>query len=282
MFTGTLPPRQVVRHPLVRRTLTVAATRDVSPAMRRITLTGTDLDGFAADGPEDHVKVFFPDPATGALSLPEFPPSGPRSAGAGELIARDFTPRAHRPATADRPAELDIDFVLHGEIAPATAWATRARVGDRLTIGGPRGSKLVPVGLSSAVLVADPTALPALMRWIDLLPAEAGITAVVVVPDDGFRPYIAEATRPVEWIVIEQPDDAARADDLLRVVRGLELDPATYVWAAGEATSLIAVRRHLRRELGLDRSRAVVDGYWLRGIPDRDHHAPLDPTDPDD
>ncbi|MFD3446325.1 siderophore-interacting protein [Microbacteriaceae bacterium 4G12] len=282
MFPSTLHPREVVRHPLVRRTLTVAAVRDLAPAMRRITLTSANLEGFAADGPEDHVKVFFPDPVTGMLTLPEFTASGPRSAGGGELIARDFTPRAFRPAKADQPAELDIDFVLHGETAPATAWATRAEVGDRLTIGGPRGSKLPPEGLASAVLVADPTALPALMRWIELLPADAAVTAVVVVPDDGYRWYVAEAARRLEWILIEEPDDAARAGNLLAAVRGLKFGPSTYVWAAGEATSLIPVRRYLRRELGFDKIRAVVDGYWLRGIPNRDHHAPLDPADPEE
>jgi NADPH-dependent ferric siderophore reductase len=264
MLESTLHPREIVRHPLVRRALTVAATRNVSPTMRRITLTGTELDGFVADGPEDHVKAFFPDP------------------GSGDAVARDFTPRAHRAATSERPAELDIDFVLHGETAPATAWASRARIGDPVSIGGPRGSRLAPQGLSSAVLVADPTALPALMRWIEVLPGDVGITAVVVTPDDGYRPYVAEATRSVEWILVEEPDDRARAADLLSVVRGLELEPSTYVWAAGEATSLIPVRRYLRRELGLDKTRAVVDGYWLRGTSNRDHHAPLDPADPDE
>jgi NADPH-dependent ferric siderophore reductase len=282
MLESTLRPREVVRHPLVRRTLTVSATRDVSPAMRRITLTGADLDGFVADGPEDHVKVFFPDPVTGVLTLPGAASSEPRLPGAGEVIARDFTPRAHRPATGKRRAELDIDFVLHGEAAPATAWATRARVGDSLSIGGPRGSKLVPEGVSSAVLVADPTSLPALMRWIELLPGDVGIVAVVVAPDNGYRGYVAEAARPVEWMLLEEPDDGARAQDLLTLVRGLEVGASTYVWAAGEATSLIPVRRHLRRELGLDKTRAVVDGYWLRGTSNRDHHAPLDPADPDE
>jgi NADPH-dependent ferric siderophore reductase len=266
MPESTLRPRAVVRHPLVRRALTVTATRDVSPAMRRITLTGDDLDGFVADGPEDHVKAFFPVPGT------------------DEATARDFTPRAYRPASAERPAELDVDFVLHGEAAPATAWATRARAGDRLVIGGPRGSRLAPEGLSSAVLMADPTSLPALMRWIEALPVEVDVTAVVAAPDDGYRSYLAEAARPVNWILVEEADDDARAAGSLAVVRGIEieLDASTYVWAAGEANSLIPVRRYLRRELGLDRSRAVIDGYWLRGRPNRDHHAPLDPADPDE
>jgi NADPH-dependent ferric siderophore reductase len=264
MLDSTVRPREVVRHPLVRRTLTVAAVRDIAPTMRRITLTGADLDGFVSDGPEDHVKVFFP------------------GIEPDEMVARDFTPREYRPATAGAPAELDIDFVLHGSTAPATAWATGARVGDGISIGGPRGSKLPPEGLSSAVLVADPTSLPAMMRWIEMLPTDVGLTAVVVVPDDSYRPYVAQSARRLEWILVEEPDDEARAADLLTVVRGLKLDPSTYVWAAGEATSLIPVRRYLRRELGLDKTRAVVDGYWLRGTSNLDHHAPLDPTDPDE
>jgi NADPH-dependent ferric siderophore reductase len=105
---------------------------------------------------------------------------------------------------------------------------------------------------------------------------------VVVVPDGGFRPYLAETALAVEWILIEEPDDDARAARLLTVVRGLRLDASSYVRAAGEATSLIPVRRSLRREIGLDKTRAVVDGYWLRGTSNRDHHAPLDPADPDE
>jgi NADPH-dependent ferric siderophore reductase len=54
------------------------------------------------------------------------------------------------------------------------------------------------------------------------------------------------------------------------------------VWAAGEATGLIPVRRALRRQRELGKDRAKVDGYWRRGVAGLDHNAPLDPENPDD
>ena len=298
MTTVPLPARAMVRHAMERRTLDVVAVRDVSPTMRRITLSGSALAGFAAPGPDDHVKVFFPDPATGVLTLPETGPGGVQSIAfgrpdqsipsstlveRGQVIARDFTPRELRAASHGRDAELDIDFVLHGDTAPATAWATHATVGDTLTIGGPRGSKLVPEGLESAVLVGDPTSLPALLRWIERMPDDVDLRAIAVVPDESYRQYVASSPRAstAEWMWIVEPDADARANALLGVLQILELPHDGFVWAAGEATSLVPVRRYLRRELGLDRSRVLVDGYWRRGTSNLDHHAPLDPTDPD-
>lgn len=271
MSTVPLPARTMVRHPLERRTLDVVAVRDVSPTMRRITLSGVTLEGFAAPGPDDHVKVFFPDPNPGALAM------------ADQVIARDFTPREFRAAGHGHAAELDIDFVLHGDEAPATAWATSATVGSTLTIGGPRGSKLVPEGLESAVLVADPTSLPALLRWIERMPDDVELRAIAVVPDESYRRYVAESpfADTAEWIWIVDPNADARAEALLSVLHMLELPANGFVWAAGEAQSLVPVRRYLRRELGFDRSRVLVDGYWCRGTSNLDHHAPLDPTDPD-
>jgi NADPH-dependent ferric siderophore reductase len=298
MTTTPLPERTMVRHAMERRTLDVVAVHDVSPTMRRVTLSGSALEGFAAPGPDDHVKVFFPDPTSGVLTLPETGPGGVQSipfgrsdqlaqptpvVQRGQVIARDFTPRQLRPAANGRAAELDIDFVLHGDAAPATAWASSATVGSTLTIGGPRGSKLVPEALDSAVLVADPTSLPSLLRWIERMPDDVDLRAIAVVPDEGYRRYVAESpfADTAEWIWIVDPDADARAEALLGVLHMLELPEDGFVWAAGEAQSLVAVRRYLRRELGFDRSRVLVDGYWKRGTSNLDHHAPLDPTDPD-
>jgi NADPH-dependent ferric siderophore reductase len=50
---------------------------------------------------------------------------------------------------------------------------------------------------------------------------------------------------------------------------------------AGEATMLAPLRRYLRRELGLPAEQVSASGYWKRGIVNLDHHAPLDPSDPD-
>ena len=136
--------RETVRHPLVVRRATVAAVRQVVPSIVRVTLAGAELAGFASLGPTDHVKLFFPDPATGELTVPEIGDpracSGPR---AGTIISRDYTPLGVH-VDADGGTTLDLDFVLHGDEGPASAWAARAAVGAELGIGGPRGSRLAP------------------------------------------------------------------------------------------------------------------------------------------
>lgn len=62
-------------------------------------------------------------------------------------------------------------------------------------------------------------------------------------------------------------------------LRGTEPGAGTFFFLAGEATSLIPLRRYLRRELGLPKEQVEVHGYWKRGVVALDHHAPLDPND---
>lgn len=271
------PP--VERHPMAIRTLTVAAVARLGASFVRVTLTGEELKGFASPGPADHVKVFFPDPLTGHLAIPTMTPEGIRRPESGTVVSRDYTPRRFRPAAGGDEALLEIDFVIHGADAPASRWAASARPGDTLVIGGPRGSRLAPTGMTRVVLGADSTALPAVARWIEVLPADVEICAFVELdhPSDAvyFDPEIVHRANVI-WL---DRRDAA----LERALRNLgTIGDDTYVWAAGEANALVPVRRYLRRELGLPASQVTVDGYWRRGEAGRDHHAPIDPSDPED
>ncbi len=65
------------------------------------------------------------------------------------------------------------------------------------------------------------------------------------------------------------------------MLRAQDVDADTFVWAAGEATALIPVRRWLKAEAGLPKENLSLHGYWKRGEAGLDHHAPLDPADPD-
>jgi NADPH-dependent ferric siderophore reductase len=266
------------------RHLTVARVAKLTPTLSRVTLTGDELAGFSSDGPADHVKVFFPDPATGILTVPELTPDGIRRPASGTIVSRDYTPRAFRAAAADSGDELDIDFVLHGADGaadgPASIWAASAEPGDDLVIAGPRGSRLVPSGVSRAVLMADETALPAFSRWLELLPPEVEITALLDVADASVPAYLSDDLRlraDIVWLYRENGPD-----QLLAALRGLgPIDDETFVFGAGEASALVPVRRYLRRELGLPADQVALSGYWKRGEANLDHHAPLDPSDPD-
>ena len=278
------------------RRLTVTRTEELTPAIIRVTLTGDSLEDFAAPGPGDHVKVYFPDPATGALTVPELTADGIRRPAEGTIISRDYTPSAFRPMLDGgaelATAELDLDFVLHADAGsrvetmdaagggPASAWAAQAEPGDELGIAGPRGSRLVPKDASEVVLIADETGFAALGRWLAFLPEATRVSLLLDVADEEAEPYFRpdqlKRAASVEWLYRE--DGPGQLEE---AVRSMSFDQDVYVWAAGEATALVPVRRYLKHEAGLGKDQLDLQGYWKRGIVNRDHHEPLDPSDPD-
>ena len=132
---------QRVRHELKRRELTVIGVDDVTPNFRRVTLTGDSLADFVSASFDDHVKLIFAPDADGAP------------------VMRDYTPRRFDNAAR----ELVIEFAQHGD-GPAAAWAAQAQPGHTLTVGGPRGSFIIPTDFDWHLLVGDETALPAVAR----------------------------------------------------------------------------------------------------------------------
>lgn len=251
----------------------------VVPNIVRVTLTGPELAGFVSAGPTDHMKVFFPDPATGILTLPEIGPDGMRRGAEGVVISRDYTPRAARTA-ANGGVELDIDIVTHGVEGPASAWAELADVGDELGIAGPRGSRLAPEGIERLLVIADETALPATSRWLDLLPAGVPVTALFHIADETVEGYFdADVADRLDAEWITHADGHLQLEESLRSLG--RISEGTFVFLAGEADILVPLRRYLRHELFLPADQVSASGYWRRGVVNLDHHAPLDPSDPD-
>ena len=274
--------RERVRHELMVRRLRVIGSETVAAGMQRVTLGGDELAGFVSPGPGDHVKMFFPDPATGVLTVPTPGAQGLRTAeGGGTVIVRDYTPKAVR--TGADGIEVDIDFYIHGDDGPASAWASRVTSGDEAVIAGPRGSLLPPTDLDEAVIVADESALPAAARWLETLGAagqEVRVTGLFSVADASTSEYLAEfegAGHDLRWFSGED-----REASLAAALKAIQPTDGTFFFLAGEATSLIPLRRYLRRELELPKEQVEVHGYWKRGVVALDHHAPLDPGDPED
>ena len=74
------------------RQLTVLRTETVTPYMRRVVLGGADLAGFDSPGPDDHIKLFFPN-SSGEMVLPVMTAEGPRyPEGKEHSAARDYPP----------------------------------------------------------------------------------------------------------------------------------------------------------------------------------------------
>jgi NADPH-dependent ferric siderophore reductase len=276
MTESLLAPQQhevaSVVHPLTPRRLPVTRTADVAKGMRRVVFGGADLAGFSHVhmSPDAHVKLFFPDPVTGEIVMPTLGPRGLARPPLGAPLPtyRDYTVRAYDP----EKLELTIDFVVHTH-GVGGSWAAGAQAGDELVVLGPRGSDVYPIGYDWYLLGADETALPALSRWIEELPADKNVIAFVEVA--GAEHEVDLPIRPgVEVRYLHRGQIPPGNSPLLfEAIRASDF-PAdkVFAWVAGEANSLKAVRRYLRRDLGIDKERVTVDGYWRSGTVNLDHH----------
>lgn len=268
------------RHRFAPRRASVLAVTPLQDAVVRVHLGGKDFHDFAATGPADHVRLYFPDPVTGELVAPVLSGDGmtrPNEA----TISRDYTPLCPRQDGA-RGGSLDIDFMLHPNPGPATMWAQRATIGDQLVVLGPKGSRQAPQDASALLLICDETALPSATRWIRNVPNTTEITLIAQVMTDRewVDGYLATApgAAPAFTLVVVEPGQLA----LSSAVTSLgAISSSTFVFAAAEATSLVPLRRTLRRELGLPAEQVSMSGYWRRDVVAFDHHSPVDPADPD-
>lgn len=267
--------RDFLSHPLTVRCLRVSHSTDVTPRMRRVTLTGDQLGAFTVDGLDrpaftsaafdDHVKLIFAADGDLAAALPEQVPGGIEWSPSEHRQGRDYTPRR---VDTER-GEIDLDFVAHGD-GPAATWARDAQPGDELWFVGPKSSTLLPGDLDWIVLAGDETALPAIGRFLDERPVQAPAHIVVAVTDDEARQQLALGPRDrIDWV---RSGDAADAAALIApAVRALDLPGAGtgrgYVWAAAESRALIPLRRYLQRELGMPKSHLNITGYWHAETP---------------
>ena len=227
-----------------RRRLTVESVETLTPKMRRIVFTSPELADFVSLGADDHIKMFVPDSAA---------PQG--------IAMRDYTPRAF---DAERRA-LTIDFVLH-DAGPASDWARRAKPGDRLDIGGPRGSMVVADDFDFYLLVGDETALPAIGRRIESLRAGVPVTTIVLV--DGPEDVQVLKTR-ADWRPIWLARSGSDQDDATLLGEALARSPTPsgdgYVWIAAEARAARGLKAHMLEERGHPKAWLKAAGYWVRG-----------------
>lgn len=277
--------REGGRNRFTARRATVLRVERIAPPIVRVSVSGPDFADFTSAGPADHVRVYFPDAATGELVAPT--PAGPGEDGIVRpdraSISRDFTPlpRSVGGGSLNGTVEVDLDFFVHPDPGPASAWAESARPGDELVILGPRGSRRAPQDIDSLVLICDETSLPSASRWVRDVPAGTPVDVIAAVtgPGDWVAGYLGAL--PGVRVHTVAPDGSG-ASVLGALDRIGPIGEGTFVWAAGEASALVPVRRHLRRTLGLPAAQAQVSGYWRRGVEAFDHHAPIDPFDPDE
>lgn len=254
---------QRVRHTVKVRLLEVRRTQLLSPHQLLVTLGGSELADFVTASFDNHVKLMWAPDGLGAPELPTVGPDGLQwPPGAPRPLMRDYTPRRFDA----QALELDIEFALHGD-GPAANWARQAQPGQTLAVGGPRGSFIVPTGFDWHLLVGDDSALPAIARRLEELPAGARATVVLALDAADRRALHTRAELDLVWV-----DDAAL---LPAAVQALKLPEGVgHAWAGGEAHAIAEVRRVLVGHHGLPKERVRASAYWKLG--QADHHESLD------
>jgi len=229
-----------VRHELKLREVAVARVDRLGDGFAAITFTGEALADFVSLSFDDHVKFMFTD-ADGAQ------------------VRRDYTPRRF-----DREARaLVIEFALHGD-GKASTWAREATPGQRVVVGGPRGSMILPPGLDWQLLVGDATALPAIARRLEELPRAGRVLVRVHAAREDRRAFAGAADVDVRWF--------DTAEDLVADVRALALpDGRGFAWGGGEAALMAQVRAALN-DKGVPREATRVSAYWKRGVAEHHEH----------
>lgn len=263
--------RPIELFPITLRRLVVVRTRDLTPGMRRITLTGEDLDAhvsangiavpaFESRGFDDDIKIFLKHPDADEPVLPVQHEGVLDWPGDPKLIARTYTVRRWDPASR----ELDVDFVVHGH-GPATSWAVAAQPGDIVHIAGPTASSGQPVGADWALIGGDETALPAIGRWLEEWPAGLRAQIFIEIADDSRRQDLPQPDGvTITWL--NRNGAPAGSTTLLHdaVTTAEWWDGTPYVWVIGEIVTTLATRRWVRDIKGLPRDQALVGGYWRR------------------
>lgn len=266
-------------HPITTRTLQVLRVDDVTPGMRRITLGGPELKAHTAangypvdeihcDGFDDHCKVVLRH-----TDLPADAPTPAPTQNAGVLdwptdelaVNRSYTIRKWRPEAGEH-GEMDVDFVKHG-VGPATRWAYAVTPGEDIQIAGPKACATQPEGADWLLIAGDETALPAIGRWLEEMPADTrGQVFIEVDQDDHVQTIDHPEGVEITWLP-RNGAEAGTTTALYDAITSCEWwDGKAFAWVAGETMTLVPIRRWLRREKGLAKEQVDVAGYWRREV----------------
>ena len=112
------------------------------------------------------------------------------------------------------------------------------------------------------LLIGDETALPAIGRRLEELPAGAKTFVLAETADAADRlPIDSRADLQLQWLQRGQGESLAEATQRLRLPAG-----EGYAWAAGEAAAIAATRKVLVDTHGLPKERIRAAAYWKRGV----------------
>jgi NADPH-dependent ferric siderophore reductase len=252
---------RVPRPPRPQHVMEVLGAHRVAPSLVRVRIGGAGFATFRDNGCTDaYVKLWFAKPELG-LEPPYDLPALRGSLAPEDLpVSRTYTVREVLEDS------FTIDVVVHGDEGIAGPWAARVQPGERVVFGGPGGAFAPDTTADWHLFVGDESALPAIARGVEALPASARGLAIVEVRDASEEITIhAPSGVEVRWLHRGAP--SAETTRLLADTVAELAFPAGRVQAFvhGERESMKALRDELFGRRGLERAQVSLSGYWAQG-----------------
>ncbi len=220
--------------------MTVLSVTDITHAFRRIRFHAPSMIDGRETPPASYLRLWAPDTSND-----------------GSVHQRGYTLVEPDPSTG----EVTLDFVLHLPAGPASHWASKAKVGDRIKASyfSSRKFERPEPEPSGYLLAGDAAAIPAINAIMETLPKDCQIIVVLQDndPDDSLIPVFSH-----------------QGAHYIRTGPGLnglaeaipERDWSNwYAWIAGESQAVKALRRRLNQHFGFPLTDITNAAYWIRG-----------------
>lgn len=241
--------------------LTVGEITDLSPHMRRLRLHGSDLEAY--DSEAIHVRLLIPPRGQENPQWPTLADNGMPVWPSGEntVEQRVYTIRA----IDARAGWVDVDFVMHGDSGPGSAFAMHASPGDVVAITGPLGTALPDADWM--LLAGDETALPAIGRYLAEMPDHLSGHAFIEVGSQSDVMSVQTGSQiKVTWLFRDDAKAVERSllQDAIRSVDLPDAAQSVYCWAGVEQSDYKPIHNYWRKELGLDRDKCLAMTFWRK------------------
>ncbi|WP_367105948.1 siderophore-interacting protein [uncultured Psychrobacter sp.] len=245
----TISPRPV------REVMTVTDKQIITPHYIRIYLSGQPdtIDNIATMTVGANNKILIPKDKTQPLDIDDVE----------NLTKRTYT---HRGVDVEKQ-HIWIDFVAHGDEAPASNWVSHAQVGDELAVlMAPKNKPLYPAA-DHFLLVGDATAIPVLGAILESLPDTATGQCIIEVHDkEDQQDLLTSANIKMMWLHNPDPIQGSQLANSVKSLTLPTIEQRRFAFVAGEFSSVKAIRHYLKKELDWSKDELYAFSYWKSGI----------------
>jgi NADPH-dependent ferric siderophore reductase len=231
--------------------LTVVSAHYITPRVRRITFSTTDIARFQKPD-AIHLKIM--------INFDAFLARGQKHDHDFVPVWRRYTVRTVEPSTN----LISIDFFLHDTKGPGANWANSAQPGDMVGISSLSGCGFKPADWY--LIAGDETSLPAIGRMVETLPAHVEATVIIMVANaDEIQRLHSPANLRIEWLYRNSCADIQA--EFLKAIQSVDYPSDArkkFIWSGCEVQTAQKLRRYLQNAHHFNTEEWAILGYWHR------------------